>query len=125
MSRTETGARKGASPRPKNKLARANDRVLLLMTLPALLLYSLFYLYPTISNLRYSLTKWDGFGEPEFIGVRNFTKLLTDDDIFNKVLGNNIEFTLLVVIFQTALSLIFAIFLLKNSRGSTFLRVLI
>ncbi len=124
MTRTETGARKGASPRPKNKLARANDRTLLLMTLPALLLYSAFYLYPTISNLRYSLSKWDGFGVPEFVGLRNFTKLVTDDDIFNKVLSNNIEFTFLVVIFQTALSLIFAIFLLKNSRGSTFLRTL-
>lgn len=124
MSRTEAGARKGASPRPKNKLARANDRVFLLMTLPAAVIYAIFFLYPAVSNLRFSLTKWDGFSDPEFVGLRNFTRMATDDGVFTKVLGNNIEFTLLVVIFQTALSLLFAIFLLKNSRGSTFLRTL-
>ena len=123
MNRTEAGARKGASPRPKNKLARSNDRVLLLMTLPAALIYALFYLYPTINNLRYSLTNWDGFQEAKFVGVENFSKM-AGDSVFTKVLGNNIEFTFLVLIFQTSLSLLFAIFLLQNSRISTFLRTL-
>ncbi|MEY3165501.1 MAG: hypothetical protein RLZZ291_18 [Actinomycetota bacterium] len=123
MSRTETGARKGASPRPKTKLARANDRVLILMTLPAALIYSLFYLYPTINNLRYSLTNWDGFQEAKFVGIENFNRM-SEDSVFTKVLGNNIEFTFLVLISQTALSLLFAIFLLQNSKISTFLRTL-
>jgi raffinose/stachyose/melibiose transport system permease protein len=39
-------------------------------------------------------------------------------------MGNNIRFTLLVVIFQTGFSLLFAILLLKNSRGNVFLRTL-
>lgn len=124
MSRTETGARKGASPRPKTKLARANDRILLLMIMPAALIYATFYLYPTLNNLRYSLTNWDGFSKASFVGLDNFARMATEDSVFTKVLGNNIEFTLLVVIFQTALSLLFAIFLLKNSRTSTFLRTL-
>lgn len=127
MNKTDTGARKGASPRTKGSrgsLARANDRTFILMTLPALSLYAFFYLYPILNNLRYAFSEWDGLMEPKFIGLRNFTKTITDDDIFNKVLGNNIEFTFLVVIFQTALSLLFAIFLLKNSRTSVALRTL-
>jgi len=93
------------------------------MALPAVLIYAFFYLYPTINNLRYSLTNWDGFKEAEFIGISNFERM-NNDGVFTKTLGNNIEFTLLVVIFQTALSLLFAIFLLKNSRTTTFLRTL-
>jgi raffinose/stachyose/melibiose transport system permease protein len=94
------------------------------MILPALLIYALFYLYPTLSNLRYAFTEWDGLLEPRFIGLENFTRTATNDDIFRKVLGNNIEFSFLVIIFQTAFSLIFAIFLLNNSRTSIALRTL-
>ncbi len=94
------------------------------MILPALFIYALFYLYPTLSNLRYAFTEWDGLLEPRFIGLENFTRTATNDDIFRKVLGNNVEFSFLVIIFQTAFSLIFAIFLLKNTRTSIALRTL-
>jgi len=94
------------------------------MILPALLIYVVFYLYPTASNFRYAFTKWDGFLAPEYIGLENFTRALTNDDIFRRVLGNNVEFSFLVIIFQTAFSLLFAIFLLKTTRTSVFLRTL-
>ena len=116
MKTTETGARKGASFRPKNsgpktkggtgRLARANDRAFFLMIVPAIFMYAVFYLYPTLNNLRYALSDWDGLQEPKFVGLKNFTRALTNDDIFYKVLGNNIEFTSLVVVFQTAFSLL-------------------
>lgn len=94
------------------------------MILPALMVYALFYLYPTLSNLRYAFTEWDGLLEPRFVGFENFTRIATNDDIFQKVLGNNVEFSFLVIIFQTAFSLLFAIFLLKNTRASIALRTL-
>jgi len=130
MTNIDTGARKGTgtrSPKPvqsSTKLKRIHDRRFALMILPALLIYALFYLYPTLSNLRYAFTEWDGLLEPRFIGFENFTRTATNDDIFRKVLGNNIEFSFLVIIFQTAFSLIFAIFLLKNTRTSIALRTL-
>ena len=58
------------------------------------------------------------------MGFRNFTNLLTNDDLFYKTLGNNIEFTFLVVLFQTALALIFAVFLVKNTKTNIALRTL-
>jgi len=129
MSKTEAGARKGASSRPqkdgsRGRLARSNDRAFFLMAIPALLVYALFYLYPTLTNLRYAFSEWDGLQEAKFIGLRNFTRSLTNDDTFYKVLGNNVEFTGLVVVSQTALSLLFAIFLIKNTRASIALRTL-
>ena len=94
------------------------------MGLPAAIIFTLFYFVPFIANLRYSLTKWDRITEPEFVGLRNFVNLLTNDDLFYKVLGNNLRFTFLVVVFQTVLSLIFALFLIKNSKANIALRTL-
>ncbi len=94
------------------------------MGLPAALIFTAFYFVPFIANLRYSLTRWDRITEPEFVGFRNFINLLTNDDLFYKVLGNNLRFTFLVVVFQTVLSLIFALFLIKNSKANIALRTL-
>ena len=94
------------------------------MGLPAALIFTAFYFVPFVANLRYSLTRWDRITEPEFVGFRNFINLLTNDDLFYKVLGNNLRFTFLVVVFQTVLSLIFALFLIKNSKANIALRTL-
>jgi raffinose/stachyose/melibiose transport system permease protein len=94
------------------------------MSAPALTLFLAFYLYPAIQNIRLATLRWDGIGEPEKVGLRNFKNLLTNDDLFYKVLGNNIEFTFLVVLFQTSFSLLFAIYLTKNSKTNVFLRTL-
>ena len=94
------------------------------MGLPAAILFAGFYFVPFIANLRYSLTKWDRISDPEFVGLRNFVNLLTNDDLFYKVLGNNLRFTFLVVVFQTLFSLIFALFLVKNSKANIALRTL-
>lgn len=91
---------------------------------PALILFLAFYLYPALQNLQFATRRWDGISEPENVGFRNFTNLLTNDDLFYKTLGNNIEFTFLVVLFQTALALIFAVFLVKNSKVNIALRTL-
>ncbi len=42
------------------------------MAIPALLLFALFFLYP-YRGMHLSLTEWDGFTDPRFIGLRNFT----------------------------------------------------
>lgn len=94
------------------------------MALPAFSIYAFLYLYPVLSNLLYSTKRWDGITEPENIGLRNFTYLLTSDDLYMKVLGNNFRFSFLVVIFQTGFALLFAIYLLKNTNTNIFLRTL-
>ncbi len=62
------------------------------MGLPALLLFLAFYLYPALQNLQFATRRWDGITEPEFAGFRNFTNLLTNDDLFFKT------FRLIVII---------------------------
>jgi raffinose/stachyose/melibiose transport system permease protein len=94
------------------------------MGAPALTLFLAFYLYPALQNLQFATRRWDGITEPENVGFRNFTNLLTNDDLFYKTLGNNIEFTFLVVLFQTSLALLFAVYLVKNTKTNIALRTL-
>ncbi|PYZ92625.1 ABC transporter permease [Salipaludibacillus keqinensis] len=96
-----------------------------LFVIPGLILYSIFFLYPTISAFFYSFTNWDGISaEFQFIGVDNYIRAATNDSIFAQSIGNNLKFMLFVVIFQTLFSLIFAIFLVKNTKFNVFLRAL-
>lgn len=117
----ERGADVTASAKKSRKSQEKS--VLLWMALPALLVYASLYLYPALSNLLYATQRWDGITKPEFTGLHNITYLLTEDDLFRKALGNNLRFMLVVVIFQTAFALLFATFLLKNSKTNIFLRI--
>jgi len=92
------------------------------MAAPAALLYGFLYLYPAVSNLLYSTQRWDGVTKPEFVGLRNFKYLIANDLTFHKIVGNNIRFSFIVVILQTLFSLLFAIFLVKNTKSNIFLR---
>jgi raffinose/stachyose/melibiose transport system permease protein len=116
-----TASRSSGAASPKKKRDAA---IYYIMGLPAAILFAVFYFLPFIANLRYSLTRWDRISEPQFVGFKNFINLLTNDDLFLKVLGNNLRFTFLVVIFQTTLSLVFAILLVRNSRTNIALRTL-
>lgn len=101
------------------------NKLLYLFILPGLILYLIFFILPTLSALFYSFTNWDGLTqEYDFIGFENYVNLLTNDSIFAKSFFNNIKFMLFVVIFQTGFSLLFALFLVKNTKTNIFLRAL-
>ncbi|WP_205685491.1 carbohydrate ABC transporter permease [Bacillus salacetis] len=101
------------------------NKVLYLFVLPGLILYSIFFIYPTLSALFYSFTDWDGLTpQYNFVGVDNYINIFTNDSIFIKAFGNNLKFMLFVVIFQTAFSLLFALYLVKNTKTNILLRAL-
>ncbi len=92
------------------------------MALPAMAIYAFLYLYPAISNLLYATQRWDGIRKAQFVGLHNFTYLATSDDLFRKIVFQNLRFSFVVVILQTAFALLFAIFLLKNTKTNILLR---
>ena len=92
------------------------------MAAPAAALYGFLYLYPAVTNLLYSTQRWDGVTKPEFVGLHNFKYLIANDITFHKIVGNNIRFSFIVVILQTLFSLMFAVFLVKNTKSNIFLR---
>ena len=48
------------------------------MSLPALLLYGLFFVYPLLKGIGMSMTDWDGMGEARFVGLANFARFFQD-----------------------------------------------
>jgi raffinose/stachyose/melibiose transport system permease protein len=101
------------------------SKAIYLFLVPGMLLYLIFFIYPTLSGLYYSFTDWDGLSpEYGFVGVDNYINMITNDLVFTRSLGNNLKFMFTVVICQTMLSLLLAVLLVKNSKGSVFLRAL-
>lgn len=98
---------------------------LLAFALPALLVYGVFFLLPALQAFQYAITDWDGISDTyNVVGLNNVTNLLTNDDLFLGALINNVKFLLVVVVLQTALSLLYALFLVRNSRATILLRAL-
>ncbi|MBC8452278.1 MAG: sugar ABC transporter permease [Spirochaetes bacterium] len=89
----------------------------LYMAIPALILFSLFFLYPLARGLRLSLMDWNGYSTPEFIGLSNFINFFKDDRALHDI-ANTIIFALgsapLLNIFGLGLAL-----LLNESSSST------
>jgi raffinose/stachyose/melibiose transport system permease protein len=120
-----------AGPRPARRSGRRRGSrlvhpALYLFPIPALFVYVAFFVLPTVQAFQYSLTDWDGFSATyNTVGLDNFARATTRDDLFRSALTNNLKFMLVVVVFQTLFSLGLGVFLVKNSRGSTLLRALI
>lgn len=105
--------------------SRRAARALWLFPVPALALYLFFFAYPTIQAVQYALTDWDGYSATyDNVGPRNFTELATGDDVFRNAVENNLELTVTVVLAQTALALLLALYLVRTTKASTLLRAL-
>ncbi|MER5199240.1 carbohydrate ABC transporter permease [Streptomyces sp. NPDC002755] len=100
-------------------------RALWLFPVPALALYLFFFVYPTVQAAQYALTDWDGYSTTyDNVGLRNLRELATGDDVFRNAAENNLKLTLTVVVAQTALALLLALYLVRTTRVSTLLRAL-
>jgi raffinose/stachyose/melibiose transport system permease protein len=98
---------------------------LYLFPLPAVAVIAFFLVMPTLQAFQYAITDWNGFSAAfNYVGMDNFIRAFTKDTLFTNALTNNLKFVLLVVIAQTLFSLILALLLTKNSRGSILLRAL-
>lgn len=111
--------------RKRRRGATRPHPALLLFPVPALTIYIFFFFVPTLQGIQYSVTDWDGFSaEYETVGLGNFARIATGDNLFTNALTNNVKFMLVVVVFQTFFALLLAIFLVRNTRGSVLLRAI-
>ncbi|MFE4213650.1 carbohydrate ABC transporter permease [Streptomyces sp. NPDC056844] len=100
-------------------------RALWWFPVPALALYLFFFAYPTVQAVQYALTDWDGYSaDYNSVGLDNFGEIATSDDVFANAAGNNLKLTVTVVLAQTALALLLALYLVRTTRSSTLLRAL-
>ncbi|MET7488671.1 sugar ABC transporter permease [Streptomyces sp. NPDC005538] len=107
----------------RSRRGRRTARALWLFPVPALALYLFFFAYPTIQAVQYALTDWDGYSATyHSVGLHNFTQLATADDTFRNAAENNLKLTVTVVLAQTLLALLLALYLVRTTRASTLLR---
>ena len=105
-------------------LARTNW-TLLLFLLPGMAMYLVFFALPTLAALGMSFTNWDGVSNSfEFVGISNYKGMATNDPIVQQAFFNNVKFTLTVLIFQTVLSLLLALLLIKNTTANVIYRAI-
>lgn len=54
-----------------------------LMIWPAIFLFTVFFIIPFFSGVGISLTDWNGFTTPDFIGLGNFARFFQDERALN------------------------------------------
>lgn len=125
-ARSPRGGRGSAGPsRRKRRAATAPPLSIYLFPLPALIVFVIFFMIPTMQAFQYALTDWNGYSADfEWVGLDNFTRVLTSDSLFRGALFNNLKFLLVVLVVQTAMSMILALALLRNTRMHVALRAL-
>lgn len=83
---------------------------------PLVLGLTLWVAFPMGLSIYTSFTKWDMLTKPEFVGLKNYIKLFTDDELFLKSIKNTFYFTFLTVPLQMIVALTGAMLLNSSIR---------
>jgi raffinose/stachyose/melibiose transport system permease protein len=98
----------------------------ILLLTPALALLIIFKLIPLLMSLESSLYEWSGFNDNRtFVGLNNFVRLLTKDEIFRTSLVNTAVFVLVTTIGINVICLFLAVLLDTDIRGKAFFRTVL
>ena len=108
---TETRRRSRKSPYP------------LWFFIPAAIIYGVLFLFPTISSLWFSLTRWD-LSTAEFIGLENFRQFFSEPFLV-KGLVNTLIYAVTTSGLKTVCGLLLAVLLTSNIFARGFLRTLV
>ena len=107
------------------KKGKARSVFIGVCVLPAVILFFIFMIIPTINVFRMSLYKWGGYSNnKQFIGFDNFKTLMGDTN-FLRSFQNTVLLIVIVTIITMALSLIFAAIISREKiKGENFFRII-
>ncbi|MEB3043868.1 carbohydrate ABC transporter permease [Rhizobium mulingense] len=91
--------------------------------IPAAIIYGVLFLFPTISSLWYSLTRWD-LSTAQFIGLENFQQFFSEPFLI-KGLINTLIYAVTTSGLKTVCGLLLAVLLTSNIFARGFLRTLV
>ncbi len=89
---------------------------------PAAIIYLSVIVAPVFYSLFVSLHKWNGIGEMEFLGLKNYVTLFTSDSVFHTAFVNNLVWIVLTIAITMTVALALAVVLNKSFAGRTFFR---
>lgn len=105
----------------KNR-SRLDDAFPYAMCLPALVLFSLFVIFPFMKGLWAGFHRWDGLSDMKWIGLKNYGFVLSDT-VFWLSMKNTFVYAIIVTVAKNILGLLLAILLVRNIFGKTLFRV--
>jgi raffinose/stachyose/melibiose transport system permease protein len=85
-------------------------RPYLLLILPAFILYTIFIIYPVISAIPYSFTKWSGLGPKTYVGLQNY-KMLFEHPVLSQQALNAVHHHIYLIILAMIFLVPFVVFL--------------
>lgn len=92
---------------------------------PSFIGFVVFVFGAVLVSLGLSFFEWDMLTKPNFVGLKNFTRLIFEDRTFHLVFKNTLWFVLGTVPTRVLLGLAFALVLVRNIPGRTFFRAAI
>lgn len=90
---------------------------------PALVIYGVFFILPTIMSFFFSLTVWD-FKGFTFCGLQNFKMFLSDSSLYSSI-GHTLIYAVLTSGLKLILAFGIALFLTSNIKTKNLLRAII
>lgn len=96
---------------------RKSDKIgIVLFLLPALILFTVFFIVPLVSICYMSLFKWNGISAAQFTGFANY-KALFLDSVFLRSIRNNVIWAFAACLIQVPLALLMALILSGKPKG--------
>lgn len=104
---------------PKKRMSGAKRNTVMGMAfaLPWLIGFLCFQLYPILCALYYSLTDFNIFGKPKFVGLKNYATLLSDPKV-PQSMGNTLYMVLLGLPIGLGMALLLALIMNRNRHGT-------
>lgn len=83
-----------------------------------------FWIYPTLASAYYSFTKFNGVGTADWIGMKNYVELFTDDNNFLDAIYNTAYFAIVSIPLAIMTSFGLAMMLNAKIRGQVIYRTI-
>src|SRR5713226_10708464 len=103
LSQEQVKISKGSQPYTRLLRATLRQMQAFSFTVPALVLLSIFLIYPIGYVVYLSFQRWNLLGNPHFIGLQNYNTILFRDSSFLQSIGATVLFVVLAVPTQVGL----------------------
>lgn len=94
---------------------RKEEKTAYLVLIPVILFIMVFTVYPLFVAVFHSFTSWDGVNPSKWIGLKNYGKILSDNQFYHLLLNNVI--IMLSIPVQVFISLVLTLLLYERTAG--------
>lgn len=94
------------------------------LSMPTLLIYSLFFVIPLLGGIGMSFTDWDGMGVSHFVGFDNYVSFFSDERAMHDIV-TTLLFAAGSAVLLNVVGLIYALLMNSEFKGKGLARVII